>query len=82
MFPTGVKLAATWRRPIRTVVVNGAECEPYISCDDMLMRASPREVLAGALALVALTGAERGFVVLEDDKLEEGLRRLVNWTAR
>ena len=70
VFPTGVKLAATWRRPIRTVVVNGAECEPYISCDDMLMRASPREVLAGALALVALTGAERGFVVLEDDKLE------------
>ena len=70
VFPTGAKLAATWRRPIRTVVVNGAECEPYISCDDMLMRTSPREVLVGALALVALTGAEQGFVVLEDDKLE------------
>ena len=70
VFPTGTKLAATWRRPIRTVVVNGAECEPYISCDDMLMRTSPREVLAGALALVALTGAEQGLVVLEDDKPE------------
>jgi electron transport complex protein RnfC len=68
VFPTGVKLAATWRRPIRSVVVNGAECEPYISCDDMLMRASPREVLAGALALVELTGAERGFIALEEDK--------------
>ena len=68
VFPTGVKLAATWRRPIRTVVVNGAECEPYISCDDMLMRASPREVLAGALAMVELAGAERGLVALEDDK--------------
>ena len=70
VFPTGVKLAATWRRPMRSVVVNGAECEPYISCDDMLMRASPREVLAGSLALVELTGAEQGFVVLEEDKPE------------
>lgn len=75
VFPTGVKLAATWRRPMRAVVVNGAECEPYISCDDMLMRASPREVLAGALALVELTGAERGLVALEDDK-PEALRAL------
>jgi electron transport complex protein RnfC len=70
VFPTGVKVAAAWRRPMRAVVVNGAECEPYISCDDMLMRALPREVLAGALALVELTGAEQGFVVLEDDKPE------------
>ncbi len=75
VFPTGVKLAATWRRPMRTVVVNGAECEPYISCDDMLMRAWPREVLAGALALVELTGAERGLVALEEDK-PEALRAL------
>ena len=70
VFPTGVKLAATRRKPIHTVIVNGAECEPYISCDDMLMRASPREVLAGALALVALTGAVRGCVALERDKAE------------
>ena len=70
VFPTGIKLAATWRKPIHTVVINGAECEPYISCDDMLMRTSPREVLAGVLALVALTGAERGCVAVEKDKPE------------
>ena len=70
VFPMGVKLAAASRRPMRAVVVNGAECEPYTSCDDMLMRTSPREVLAGALALVELTGAQRGFVALEDDKPE------------
>ncbi len=70
VFPTGVKLAASRRKPIHTVVVNGAECEPHISCDDMLMRTSPREVLAGALALVALTGASRGCVALERDKTE------------
>lgn len=70
VFPTGVKVAATWRRPMRSVVINGVECEPYISCDDMLMRARPREVLGGALALVELTGAERGIVALEEDKPE------------
>jgi electron transport complex protein RnfC len=68
VFPTGLKLAATWRRGMRLVIVNGVECEPYISCDDMLMRTSPADVLAGALALVALTGAERGVVVVEEDK--------------
>ena len=77
VFPTGLKLAATRRKPIHTVIVNGAECEPYISCDDMLMRGTPREVLTGALALVALTGAARGCVVLERDKPEalEALKR-------
>ena len=70
VFPTGVKLAATRRKPVHTVIVNGAECEPYISCDDMLMRTSPRDVMAGALALMALTGAARGCVALEKDNAE------------
>ena len=70
VFPTGIKLAATWRRRMRLVIVNGVECEPYISCDDMLMRTTPRDVLAGALALVELTGAEQGVVVVEEDKPE------------
>jgi electron transport complex protein RnfC len=68
VFPTGIKVAATLRRRMRMVIVNGVECEPYISCDDMLMRTSPLDVLAGALALVELTGAEQGIVVLEQDK--------------
>ena len=70
MFPTGLKLAAAVRHRMRLVIVNGAECEPYISCDDMLMRTAPRDVLAGALALVELAGADRGVVVVEEDKPE------------
>ena len=70
VFPTGLKLAATWRRRMRLVVVNGVECEPYISCDDMLMRTAARDVLAGALALMELTGAEQGVVAVEEDKPE------------
>jgi len=70
VFPTGLKLAAASRNRMRLVIVNGVECEPYISCDDMLMRTSPSDVLSGALALVALTGAERGIVAVEEDKPE------------
>jgi Na+-translocating ferredoxin:NAD+ oxidoreductase subunit C len=70
VFPTGVKLAATWRPRMRLVIVNGVECEPYISCDDMLMRTAPWDVLAGALALVELAGAQQGVVVVENDKPE------------
>ena len=55
VFPTGLKLAATMRRRMRLVIINGVECEPYISCDDMLMRTAPRDVLAGALAPVSST---------------------------
>jgi Na+-translocating ferredoxin:NAD+ oxidoreductase subunit C len=70
VFPTGLKLAAAGRHRMRLVIVNGVECEPYISCDDMLMRTAPRDVLAGALALVELTGADRGVVAIEEDKPE------------
>jgi H+/Na+-translocating ferredoxin:NAD+ oxidoreductase subunit C len=68
VFPTGLKLAAAGRHRMRLVIVNGVECEPYISCDDMLMRTSPRDVLAGALVLAELTGAQRGIVAVEEDK--------------
>ena len=68
VFPTGLKLSAAWRRRMSLVIINGVECEPYITCDDMLMRTSPRDVLAGALVLVALAGAERGVVAVEEDK--------------
>ncbi len=70
VFPTGLKLAATLRRRTRVVIIDGVECEPYISCDDLLMRTAPRDVLAGALALVELTGAEQGVVAVEEDKPE------------
>ncbi len=70
VYPTGAKVAAGRVRGLRSVILNGAECEPYISCDDLLMRNHADEVLAGALALLALTGAERAYVALEDDKVD------------
>lgn len=50
------------------LILNGAECEPYISCDDMLMREHPLEVVRGALAMMDLAGAESTVFVVERDK--------------
>ena len=52
------------------LILNGAECEPYISCDAMLMREHPLEVVRGALAMMDLAGAESTVFVVERDKPE------------
>src|SRR5262245_8670876 len=70
VFPTGLKLSAANRHRMRLVIINGVECEPYISCDDMLMRTSPRDVLAGAPVLVELSCDGGGIVAIEEDKPE------------
>jgi electron transport complex protein RnfC len=50
------------------LIINGAECEPYISCDDMLMRESAKEILDGAEILRQLLDAKRCIVAIERDK--------------
>jgi electron transport complex protein RnfC len=51
-----------------TLIVNGAECEPYISCDDMLMREAAAEIAAGCIELLDIAGAEVCIVAVERDK--------------
>ncbi len=60
-FPTHVKLTANAKRPVDTLVVNGCECEPYLTADDRLMREVPAAVVSGAL--LAARGAGRGCIV-------------------
>jgi electron transport complex protein RnfC len=67
-FPTAVKLSAG--SGIRTLILNGAECEPYICCDDMLLRERAVEVVAGAQALLHALEIERCVIAIEDDKPE------------
>ena len=50
------------------LILNGAECEPYISCDDMLMREHALEVVRGALTMLELVGAKLAVLVIERDK--------------
>lgn len=67
-FPTSVKLSTGAGRPIDTLVVNGAECEPYIACDDRLMRERPRRILDGIAIVRHLVGARRVLIGIEDNK--------------
>jgi electron transport complex protein RnfC len=67
-FPTAVKLAPRGEQRIHTLILNGAECEPYISCDDMLMREHATQVIEGAKILRHALKPERCLIGIEDDK--------------
>jgi electron transport complex protein RnfC len=69
-FPTAAKLATARAMSIRHLVLNGAECEPWICCDDMLMRERAESVVFGAQVMLHATGAGRCTIALEDDKPE------------
>ena len=62
VFPSADKLSV----PRQTLIVNGAECEPYISCDDALLRERADRVVRGALLLAHVAGAERILLAVED----------------
>ncbi|MGD9887735.1 MAG: electron transport complex subunit RsxC [Halothiobacillaceae bacterium] len=70
VFPSAVKLAGTAGTPIHTVLLNGAECEPYITCDDRVMRERAEEVLRGGQILLHVVGAKQCLVGVEDNKPE------------
>jgi electron transport complex protein RnfC len=66
VFPTHAKTRDGRERKIHTLILNGAECEPYISCDEMLMREQPGRILLGARILRRAMGAEHTVIAIED----------------
>ncbi len=66
VFPTEEKLTSGQAARIETLILNGAECEPYISCDEMLMREHPRYIVEGARMLRRAAEAERVVIAIED----------------
>ncbi|MGB5256861.1 MAG: electron transport complex subunit RsxC [Woeseiaceae bacterium] len=68
VFPTAQKLMQARACSIDYLLLNGVECEPYISCDDMLMRERAAEILSGAQILMHALQIESCFVVVESDK--------------
>lgn len=75
-YPTGAKLAAARERSVEHLVLNGAECEPWICCDDALMRERADDILFGTRIMMVACGARRATIAVEDDKPEaiEALR--------
>jgi len=68
VFPTGDKVTYAGHCP--TLLINGAECEPYISCDDMLMRERADSIARGSLYLLDLCDATTCIIGIESDKPE------------
>ena len=52
------------------MILNGAECEPYLTCDQLLMENDPEKVLQGLEIIMKAVGAKEGYVAIEDNKKE------------
>lgn len=67
-FPTAVKLTRNPNKPIDTLLVNGCECEPYLTADHRCMLEMSWHVLAGAKLAAKAVGAKRILICIEDNK--------------
>lgn len=68
VFPSYAKLKPGKEGKLKTLVINGAECEPFITCDDMLMRERATDMLKGIMAMRHMLQAEEVLIGIEDNK--------------
>ena len=69
-FPTHVKLAPKVPLGVKYLIANGAECEPYITCNDQLMRGSAKEIVEGMEIVLRLFPNAEGVIAIEHNKPE------------
>jgi electron transport complex protein RnfC len=76
-FPSHAKLSVPAEHKIHTLVVNGCECEPYLTCDHKLMLEHPAELMIGARLAMRAIGAKRAIIGVEDNKMDavEAIRK-------
>ena len=65
-FPTAVKLKPA--KPVDTVLLNGCECEPLLTADHRVLLEYADDVIYGLKAMIKTVGAEKGIIVIEDNK--------------
>ena len=70
VFPSHAKLAPAKSVVVQDLVINGAECEPFMTCDDMLMRERAEETVRGIAIFRELLAAQRVLIGIEDNKPE------------
>lgn len=67
-FPSAVKLGLRAGKSLETLVLNGAECEPYLTCDDRIMQERAEEVVDGARIMAHSFGVKRIVIAIETNK--------------
>ena len=65
-FPTCVKLKPA--KPVDTILLNGCECEPLLTADHRVLLEFADDIIFGLRAILKTTGAEKGLIVIEDNK--------------
>jgi len=80
MFPTHVKVSIPDDKSVDHVILNGAECEPYLTVDHRVMVEKPKSIVFGLKALMKAAGASTGFIGIEENKPEaiESMQDAVN----
>ncbi len=69
-FPTHVKLTPPPDKKIDLVIINGAECEPYLTADHRVMLEKSEEIVFGLKVMIKALGAEKGIIGIEDNKAD------------
>jgi electron transport complex protein RnfC len=69
-FPSYVKLSPPKDKPVDLVILNGAECEPYLTADYRLMLERKEEILLGGKLIMKALNAQKGYIAIEDNKPE------------
>ncbi|MEW6109250.1 MAG: electron transport complex subunit RsxC [Nitrospirota bacterium] len=67
-FPTNVKLSPPKEKPVDVVMINGAECEPYLTADYRLMIEKPKEIVEGLKILMKILDVKKGYIGIENNK--------------
>jgi len=67
-FPAHVKLSPPKEKPVDAVIINGAECEPYLTADHRLMVERPDDVAEGLRIIMKVLGVNRGYIGIESNK--------------
>lgn len=67
-FPAAVKLNLGSRKSIHTLVINGGECEPYLTCDDRLMQERPGPIIDGIRLMLKALNCRRALIAVENNK--------------
>ncbi len=75
-FPLNLKLETD--KAIDTLIINGAECEPYITCDYRLMLEKPQEIIQGIRLLMTAINVKHAIIGIEDNK-KDGAKSLLQY---
>ena len=67
-FPSAVKLSMGEQYQLDYLILNGAECEPYLTCDDRLMRERAAETIIGIRFMMKALGVRKAYIAIEDNK--------------